>query len=310
MERTKIIEWLLEGDVSIQYQVQRDLLAAGDEVLVPLQRRIALEGWGFEFLQRQHADGHWGRGFYQPKWTSTHYTLLDLRNLGCLPTPEISKALALIVDTRKGYDGGISCHVAVRESDLCVNGMFLNYACYFGISEEEIMSVVDFIISQQLPDGGFNCNLNVSGAKHSSMHSTLSTLEGLCEYRLQGYGYRLDELMQIEREAREFLLRHRLFRSDHTGKVIDSKYLRFPYPSRWRYDVLRALDYFVHAGVPYDERMLEAIEIVEKKQNDAGKWLLPAHYPGSAFHFEMEEPGRESRWNTLRALRVMDYFGI
>lgn len=310
MGRSEVMEWLLEGDVAIQYQVRRDLLVTGDEVLLSLQKRIAVEGWGFEFLHRQHPDGHWGRGFYQPKWTSTHYTLLDLRHLGCPTTPDIVKALELIIATRIGYDGGINCHVAEGESDLCVNGMFLNYACYFGISEQAIMSIVDFIISQQLPDGGFNCELNVRGATHSSMHSTVSTLEGIGEYRLQGYGYRLDELMQIEKDAQEFLLRHQLFRSDHTGKVIDSKYLRFPYPTRWRYDILRALDYFAHAGASYDERMQEALEIVVKKRRDDGKWLLPASYPGSAVHFEMEEPGKESRWNTLRALRVLDYFEI
>lgn len=308
MKRTEVIAWLLEGDVSIQYQVQRDLLGADESVLRPLQERIATEGWGRDFLSRQQASGHWGREFYQPKWTSSHYTLLDLRNLGCPTTPGITKALNVIVDTHQGMDGGLNCHVSNRESDLCVNGMFLNYACYFQLEEEKLQSIVDFIISQQLPDGGFNCYLNSLGATHSSMHSTISTLEGLAEYRLQGCHYRLDELHQIEAEAREFLLQHHLFKSDHTGKVIDAKYLRFPYPSRWHYDILRALAYFAYAGVPYDERMQEALDIVAKKRRSDGKWQLPAHYPATSVHFDMETAGEPSRWNTLRALRVLEHF--
>lgn len=134
MNRSEIINWLLEGDVSIQYQTQRDLLKSEPGVLIPLKNRIATEGWGYELLKRQHSQGHWGRAFYQPKWTSSNYTLLDLRNL-CSPcTPQITRALEVIIETCKGEDGGINGSVTVLESDMCINGMFLNYACYFGIS--------------------------------------------------------------------------------------------------------------------------------------------------------------------------------
>ncbi len=308
MNRSEIISWLLEGDVSIQYQTHRDLLKSEPEMLVPLKNRIATEGWGYEFLNRQKPEGHWGRAFYQPKWTSTHYTLLDLRNL-CIPcTPEITKALNIIVATCKGADGGINGSVSVTGSDVCINGMFLNYACYFGLEQEKIESVVDFIISQQMKDGAFNCRLNRSGAKHSSMHTTINTLEGIREYVIQGYEYKREELIRIEEEAREFLLQHQLFRSDRTGEIINPAMLRLACPTRWKYDILRALEYFSKAEALYDERMQEALGVVIKKRKSDGRWKVPAHYPGTEVHFVMEQAGKVSRWNTLRAMRVLDYY--
>jgi hypothetical protein len=307
MEYNEIINWLLEGDVSIQYQTHRDLLKSEPEVLGKLKKRIATEGWGNELLKKQHPEGYWGRAFYQPKWTSTNYTLLDLRCL-CAPcTAEISKAINVIVETCKGADGGINGSVTVLESDLCVNGMFLNYACYFGIEEEKLKSIVDLVISQQMKDGAFNCLLNRYGAKHSSMHTTINTLEGIMEYIIQGYGYRREELIKIEKEARDFLLQHHLFRSDRTGEIINPAMLHLAYPTRWKYDILRALEYFRKAGALYDERMQEALDVVNKKRTSDGRWKVPAHYPG-AVHFDMEKAGKVSRWNTLRAMRTIDHF--
>lgn len=307
MERNDIINWLLEGDVSIQYQTHRDLLKSVPEVLSPLKKRIATEGWGYEFLKRQHPEGHWGRAFYQPKWISTNYTLLDLRNL-CVPcTDDITKALNVILETCKGPDGGINGSVTVMESDMCANGMFLYYACYFGIDEERVKSIIDLILVQQMKDGGFNCLLNRYGANHSSMHTTINTLEGIMEYIIQGYGYRRDELIKIESEAREFILQHHLFLSDKTGDIINPAMLRLAYPSRWKYDILRALEYLRKAGASYDARMQKALDIVYSKRSSDGRWKVPAHYPG-AVHFEMEKAGKISRWNTLRAMRVLDYY--
>lgn len=238
---------------------------------------------------------------------SSHYTLVDLRNL-CIPaTLEIKKALALILATSIGPDGGINPSKDIEQSDVCINGMFLNYGCYFGTDEEKLRSVVDFIISQQLADGGFNCRLNRSGARHSSMHSTISVLEGIREYIAAGYAFRAEELNRIEGEAQEFLLRHRLFKSDHTGAVIHPSFLKLVYPPRWRYDILRALDYFQSVGYPYDERLQDALDILKEKRLSDGRWKTQAHHPGEV-HFQMEQAGKPSRWSTLRCLRVLEYY--
>ncbi len=302
----ELINWLLEGDVSIQYQVRRDLLG---EERPDLQARIATEGWGAWFLAQRRPDGHWGRGFYQPKWISTHYTLLDLKHLGIHPDHEaIRQSVALVLAQNKGPDGGINPSRAIVQSDVCINGMFLNYGCYFGVEAEGLRSIVDFILGQQLADGGFNCQANRQGAIHSSMHTTISILEGIWEYAQNGYRYRLGELEQAAAASREFLLQHRLFRSDRTGAIIDKRFLMLSYPSRWFYDILRALVYFQAAGSAYDPRLAEALDVVEKKRRKDGRWSLQARHPGQT-HFEMERPGQPSRWNTLRALRVLGHFG-
>jgi len=302
----QLLTWLLEGDVSIQYQVHRDLLFSEQP---RLRERIATEGWGAEFLGFRKKEGHWGRAFYQPKWISTHYSILDLKYLGISPSlQEIKESVIIIVRNHKGIDGGINPARTIQQSDVCVNGMFLNYASYFKIPESGLTSVVDFIISEQLQDGGFNCEATRYDAVHSSLHSTISVLEGILEYVANGYSYRVPELKRIEVQAREFILQHKLFRSDHTGEIIDKRMLMLSYPSRWRYDILRALDYFQFAGINYDPRMQDAFDILMNKRRKDNKWPLQAKHPGKV-HFDMEKPGEPSRWNTLRAMRVLKHFG-
>jgi hypothetical protein len=297
----EIIAWLLEGDIAIQYQVHRDLLGSDRP---DLQARISTEGWGLRLLECQRADGHWGRKFYQPKWTSTHYTLLDLKHLNMAPVPSVIAAIHMVLENEKGPDGGINPSKTMQHSDVCINGMVLNYACYFRMAEAHLTSMIDFLLAAKMADGGFNCLSNRQGATHSSLHTTLSVLEGILEYERHGYTYRLDELKRAQQSSQEFILLHHLFRSDRTGKVINPHFLGLHYPSRWYYDILRALDYFRDAQAPYDTRMQEAIQVILQKQTASGYWKLAAHHPGQT-HFHMEPAGKPSRWITLRALRVL-----
>ena len=302
------LSWLLEGDVSIQYQTYRDLLGRERK---DLQARISDDGWGKALLAQRRPDGHWGDRFYQPKWTSTHYTLLDLRHLNIDPAhPLCRESVDMVATEEVGMDGGISCYqTAESPSDVCVNGMFLNYACYFGVDPNKLKSPVDFVLGEIMPDGGFNCRSTRSGAVHSSLHTTLSMLEGFTEYELRGYSYRLKEIREAQRSSVEFVLLHQLFLSDHTGEIIDKSFLRLSYPGRWRYDVLRALDYFQHADVSWDPRMEPAITVLLGKRRKDGLWPMQAKHPGQT-HIEMEQAGKASRWNTLRALRVLQHFNL
>jgi hypothetical protein len=302
MNTNEIISWLLEGDVSIQYQAYKDLL----DINKPrLQKRIEQEGWGKKFLSFRNPNGHWGRGFYQPKWTSTHYTMLDLKSLCISPAnKEIKATVALILQNEKAKDGGINPNHEIAASDVCINGMVLNYACYFRAKEESLKSIVDFILSQWMADGGFNCRSNRQGAVHSSLHTTLSILEGIFEYERNGYTYRLRELRQAKRKSQEFILMHKLFRSDKTGEIINENFLKIYYPPRWYYDILKAMEYFQAERLKYDSRMSDALQVILEKRMQTGQWKLPSKHPG-AVHFDMEQAGKPSRWNTLRALRVL-----
>jgi hypothetical protein len=187
--------------------------------------------------------------------------------------------------------------------------MFLNYASYFGAKENDLKSVVDCILDQHMADGGFNCRSNRSGAKHSSLHTTISILEGITEYQNAGYTYRNKALENAKALSIEFILLHQLFLSDRTGEIINKEFLKLRYPCRWKYDILRALDYFQHAKIPYDKRMKPALEHLLKKRNKDGTWNVNAKHPGQ-LHVEMEKAGKPSRWNTLRALRVLKHFDL
>ncbi len=301
-----ILAWLLDGDVSLQYQTHRDLLGHDRP---ELQRRIATEGWGAAYLAQRNPDGSWGRSFYQPKWTSTHYTLLDLKTLAIAPEHPLIRETLRQAGHWKGEDGGINPFRSLKTSDVCVSGMFLNYACYFGAPADLLTSVVDFILAQQMADGGFNCNRNQIGARHSSLHSTLSVLEGMLEYARNGYDYRTAELERVAAESREFILQHRLFKSDHTGAIIRQDFLKLVFPPRWKYNILRALDYFQAADAPWDERMADALAVLLAKRKADGRWLAEAAHPG-AVHLVMETPRTPSRWNTLMALRILKRYGV
>ena len=307
MNQDEIIEWLLQGDVAIQYQVYRDLL---DTDRPDLSKRIATEGWGSQYISKRNVNKHWGVAFYYPKWISSHYSLFDLRNLCISPSLTVAKeTIAIIAKENKAKDGGVNPAKTIEQSDVCVNGMFLNYASYFELDIECLKSIIDYILTQGMADGGFNCFHGRYPTVHSSMHSTLSLLEGMATYIKSGYSYRVKEIKEAEIAAREFVLMHQLFLSDRTGEIINPNFLKFPYPRRWKYDVLSALDYFQYSETLWDDRMQPAIDVLLKKRNKAGTWNAYAKYSGKV-HFEMERAGKPSRWNTLRALRILKYYGI
>ncbi|MEQ9297798.1 MAG: hypothetical protein RIF33_04500, partial [Cyclobacteriaceae bacterium] len=249
--------------------------------------------------------------FYQPKWISTHYTLVDLRNLNLIPTNGlVTETIAMILDDNKTDDGGIRLGPSTEaHSDVCVNGMFLNYAAYFRTPESQLSSIVDSILNEIMPDGGFNCRSTRSGAVHSSLHSTISVLEGLTEFIKAGHTYRINDLQSAIQSARAFILLHQLYLSDHTGEIIHKDFLKMPYPSRWKYNILRAMDYFRYSESSWDDRMDKAVQAILDKRNKYGTWNIQAAHPGEV-HFSMEKAGKPGRWNTLIAMRVMKYYGF
>jgi hypothetical protein len=181
--------------------------------------------------------------------------------------------------------------------------MVLSILAYFEFEDERLERLVEHLLEQQMPDGGWNCQ-SYQGATHSSFHTTISVLEGLAEYDQRRPSSRVVESQQ---RGIEFLLLHRLFRSHRTGAVVDPRMTRFSFPTRWHYDIMRALDYLQARRLPYDQRMSEAIALVRQKQRPDGTWPLQNRYPGRTF-FEMEAVGQPSRWNTLRALRILKWF--
>ena len=138
------------------------------------------------------------------------------------------------------------------------------------------------------------------------MHTTISALEGLRLYELHRGG-ELPAVRAAQERGREFLLVHRLFRSHRTGEIIKPVFTRFSFPPRWHYDVLRALDHFQAVDAPRDQRLADAIDIVHKGRCEDGRWLLQNSYKGKVY-FELERLGAPSRWNTLRALRVLKWW--
>jgi hypothetical protein len=310
-----VIEWLLDGDPAIRWQVLRDLVGAPERAVERERRRVARDGWGSRLLALQDSEGTWAGGLsndgglYSPKWTSTTYTMLLLRDFG-LPANhrQAREACKVLLDKGLQRDGGINYGVWAkwaRRGETCVTGMVLSILSHFKYEDDRLDIVADHLLAQQMPDGGWNCR-RPQGATHASVHTTISVLEGLRHYELHRGGD-LRSVRAAQHRGREFLLVHRLFRSHRTGEIIKPVFLRFSFPPRWHYDILRALDYFQASGAPRDSRLAEAIEIVRKNQCDDGRWLLQYAFKGKTY-FELEPLGAPSRWNSLRALRVLKWW--
>jgi hypothetical protein len=305
------IRWLLEGDPAIRWQVLQDVLGSAERTVQRERRKVARAGWGARLLARQDPEGTWAGGMssdgglYSPKWISTTYTMLLLRDAG-LPAAnrQARKACGLLLDGGLQRDGGINYGWRGR-SETCITGMVLSLLSYFEYDDDRLDTLADHLLGQQMPDGGWNCRRDLD-ATHSSVHTTISVLEGLRLYELHG-GRKVRLIRAAQRRGREFLLVHRLFRSQRTGDIIKPIFLRFSFPPRWHYDILRALDYFQAVNAPRDRRLGEAIDILRSTRRADGRWTLQNRYKGKTY-FELERLGAPSRWNTLRALRVLKWW--
>ena len=259
------IDWLLKGDPPIRWQVMRDLLEEPPGIYEKERAKIKAQGWGARLLSRQDADGNWGGGIYNPKWISTTYTLLLLRQFG-LEQDHLQAQNGCKHFLLKGIhrDGGINLFRSIDYSETCVNGMLLTLLSYFRSPDERVHAVAEFLLKEQMADGGWNCQ-RVRGATHASFHTTISVLEGMYEYG-QAYPEQAATLEKAVRKAHEFLLIHHLYKSHRTGKIVDPAMTRIHFPPRWHYDFLRALDYFQSIRADQDGRMKDAMELLKAKQ--------------------------------------------
>src|SRR5882762_9007878 len=287
------IPWLLDGDPAIRWQTLRDLVGAAERSVERERRRVARDGWGARLLARQDPEGTWAGGLssdgglYSPKWISTTYTMLLLRDFGLPATNgQARRASPLLLDQGLQRDGGINYGWRGR-SETCITGMVLSILSYFQFDDDRLDTVAEHLLEQQMPDGGWNCQ-RPYGATHASVHTTISALEGLRLYELNR-GRQARAVQAAQRRGREFLLVHRLFRSHRTGAIIKPAFIRFSFPPRWHYDILRALDYFQSVDAPREPRLADAIGIVEETRREDGRWTLQHSYKGKTY-FEMERP--------------------
>lgn len=313
MPKRSVIEWLLNSDPSIRWQVMRDLADAPREEVAAERARVATEGVGAQLLALQGTDGRWGGAAWNRGWNSTMHVLMLLREIGLDPaSDQARRAVGRVRDrvTWKGC-GPQGCDgnpFFAGEVEPCINGQVATLGAYFG---QDVRGIVDRLLTEQLPDGGWNCEA-ANGSTRSSFNTTICVLEALREYELR-FGS-TPEITGARLRGQEYLLERRLFRRRSTGEVIEqdrksgATWTRFAFPTWWHYDVLRALEYLRSAGVPPDERVAEAIELVKSKRDGDGRWPLETRYPGMMPVQLDENEGGPSRWNTLRALRVLNWY--
>lgn len=312
--KNSVIAWLLDSDPAIRWQTMRDLTDAPVEEVAAARAQVATAGWGAQLLALQQADGSW-----PGEWDATMHALSLLREMGLDPTSDEARGAVDLVRGRvtwRGWDWDGSWRgpefdgnpFFAGEVEPCINGQVGASGAYFG---QDIQRILDRLLTEQLLDGGWNCEA-ANGSTRSSFHTTICVLEALLEYELAG-GNRV-EVTEARLRGQAYLLERHLFRRRSTGEVIEDReagravWTRFAFPTWWHYDVLRGLEYLRRAGVRPDEQVAEAIELVESKRGSDGRWLLEVRHPGQML-VEMDEVvGQPSRWNTLRALRVLDWY--
>jgi hypothetical protein len=307
------LEWLLDSDPSIRWQTLRDRCDAAADVVGAERTRVAAHGWGARLLALQGDDGLWEGGALFPgrdgqplpwnreegqPWTATAYSLVQLQEFGVDPDDDrVRAAVELVRENCRWEHAGQPFFEG--EVEPCINGMVVSLGSYFG---QDVAGVVDRLLNEQLDDGGWNCEVE-NGSVRGSFNTTIRVLEGFLAYERATGGSA--DVRAARQRGEEYLLERRLLRRKSTGEVIVPEFLQFAYPTRWHYDVLRGLDYFRSTGERPDDRVGEAIELVRSKQQPDGTWLLENTHKG-ATHFRMDAgDGQPSRWNTLRAMRVL-----
>lgn len=318
--KSSVIDWLLNSDPAIRWQVMQ-LIGADPEAVAAERARIPRAGWGAQLLTLQGADGSWAGTAWNHGWDSTMHVLTLLREFGLDPgSQEARRAVDLVHDhvrwmgwdwdgTWRGEDF-LGNPFFDGEVEPCINGQVLASGAYFGLNTRS-ERIIERLLAEQLPDGGWNCEAE-RGSTRSSFNTTICVLEALLECELAG------ETSAVVKEARlrgqEYILERRLFHRRSTGEAIErdregsTVFTRFAFPAWWHYDVLRGLEYLCRAGVTPDVRLDEAIDLVESKRGGDGRWLLECQYPGN-MPIEMDEAeGKPSRWITLRALRVLGWY--
>jgi hypothetical protein len=299
------LRWLLDSDPAIRWQVMKDLADAPPDEVAAERFRVATQGWGSQLLSLQCCAGHWGGS----KWDLVAlYSLVVLMDLGLDPASKQARKMIARVDKRLVFKQLNNRPFLDGETEPCINGRILAVGAYF---KEPNDALARQLLREQLDDGGWNCEAVEPSAKRplsrrSSFHTTICVLEGLLAY--ERAGRKSAAVTKARRIAEEYLLNRRMFRSLRTGEVIDERWLRFSFPMFWHYDVLRGLDYLRNAGVEPDSRVKEAIEILIKRRHQNGRWPLDLCHP-ERIPLEMETAvGSASRWNTLRALRVLRWY--
>ncbi len=308
-----VVQWLLDADPAIRWQAMRDLTDAPAHEVAAERARVATDGWGARLLELQGPDGRWGEAAWNHGWDSTMHVLWLLPHLGLDPTSvEAQRAVGRVRDqvTWRGA-GPPECddnRFFEGELEPCINGQVAAAGAYFG---QDVGGLVERLLGEQLTDGGWNCDAP-EGSTRSSFNTTMCVLEALLAYeRLAG---RSGRVSAARRRGEAYLLERGLFRRRSTGEAIlrdrksGASWMRFAFPTWWHYDVLRGLEYLRSAGVAPDERVADAVALVASKRGDDGRWPLETWYPGTMPVEVGEREGRPSRWITLRALRVLDWY--
>lgn len=302
-----VYQWILNHDVFVQYLAKRDLADIDPLDLCDLRKRILTEGYGYKLQSKQ--DLHslmWGEGIYSPKYISTHYSLLELCQIGaCLNEERYQLAIKLLYDKLWADQGQIK---AYRHQDLCVVAMMIRISAHANYQDMRLNDMVDYILDHQMDDGGWNCAWErKKKPKQSSLHTTISVLEAFNAYLKHGYLYRKDEIRALLFQAIEYLLSKKLFRSVRTNEIIDKDMLVFSFPYNWRYDILRALNVMVDLEYHYDQRVDEALSIMIERLDSYGR-IKADRKPPSLQHFRYTNTGELCPYNTYRVLKVLKYY--
>ena len=303
MRRMNVIDWLMDSDPAIRWQVMRDLTDAPPAEVAKERAKVAREGWGARILAAQDPDGRWSEGTFSPEWISTMDALHTLYLFGLEPdSAEARKAIAPVHEAaRWEYDP--SLRFWEGEVEPCINGRVVAIGAYFG---QDVAGIVERLLTEQMADGGWNCEQE-NGSTRGSFDTTLNVLEGLLEYeRSTGAN---GEIAAARQRGEEYLLSRRLLRRLSDGEIGQKRWLYVGFPNKWFYDVVRVLDYFRAARPRPDERMEEALEIVESKRDADGRWPLDHRYHERLLVDFGDEEGKPSRWITLRALRILRWAG-
>ena len=319
-DRTDPVAWLLDeedSDPAIRWQVRSDVLHESGGMWRDERSRVAEEGWGRRLLDLRDEDGQWDGGSFFPAdftraeyerdgqpWTATTWALHELYEFGVDPEhPRIVETIDL-VDRNARWDHEGQPYWD-GEVEPCINGRTVAHGAYF---RADVDDIVHRLLEERLEDGGWNCEAE-RGATVSSFDTTINVVEGLLEYE-RAHGSDI-HVRRARLGGEEYLLDRGLFRGLRSGEPIE-EFLVLSHPHRWHHDLLRGLDHFRAASLATDgtrdPRLADAIARLRDRRAADGTWHLEHEHRGRRWFGLDDGAGRPSRWLTLKALRVLDWW--
>ena len=319
-------EWLLEPDnPSVTYLTLTEILGKPENNSQVKKSKIDImkKGPVPKILAKQNDEGYWGiaEDFYmRSKYKGTVWSLIILAELGADGRDErIKKTCEFLLKISQDYESGGFSHrgnfnSGGNHNDIipCLSGNMVWTMIRFGyLNDLRVQKAINWLIKHQRYDDGiaqapegWPYRYEKCWGTHTCHMGIVKTLKALAEIPPNKRSKSVNNTIE---NSVNYLFKHHLYKKSHDlSQVGHQDWIKFGFPRLWQTDALEMLEILINLDY-YDKRMQDAVDLIVNKQNNEGKWNMERTFNGR-FQTSIEPKGKPSKWNTLKALKVLKRF--